>query len=61
MAAERGWKGPESQWLLGSTELAVFMREVGQDPAAGPYAFCCGASHAELWRSQYGVHVGDRA
>lgn len=50
-----GWKGSENQELHGSTELAaLFMREVGQDPAADPYAFCCGASHAELWRLQYG-------
>lgn len=28
-------------------------RQVGQDPASGPYAYYCGASHAELWRIQH--------
>jgi hypothetical protein len=30
--------------------VAWFIRSIGHDPAEGPYAFYCGASHGELWR-----------
>lgn len=30
------------------------MRNTGQVPATGPYAFCSGAPHAGLWRLAFG-------
>ena len=36
-----------------TTRVKAFMEQIGQDPATGPYAYYCGASHAELWRIQY--------
>ena len=36
-----------------TARVKAFMEQIGQDPAAGPYAYYCGASHAELWRIQY--------
>lgn len=53
-----GWKGSEGQQLFDSTGIvASFMHETGQAPAAGPYAFCSGAPHAELWRLAYGYSL----
>ena len=50
-----GWKGSEGQEMFDSTGIiASFMRDTGQVPAAGPYAFCSGASHGELWRLAFG-------
>lgn len=50
-----GWKGSEGQEMFDSTGIvASFMRDTGQVPATGPYAFCSGAPHAELWRLAFG-------
>jgi hypothetical protein len=50
-----GWKGSEGQEMFDSTGIiASFMREIGQIPAARPYAFCSGAPHGELWRLAFG-------
>ncbi len=32
--------------------VGAFMTGIGVDPGSGPYAYFCGASHAELWRIQ---------
>jgi hypothetical protein len=53
-----GWTGCEGQKALGYTDrVALFMRQIGHDPDKGPYAFCCGASHTELWRLHYGYET----
>jgi hypothetical protein len=50
-----GWKGSEGQEMFDSTGIiASFMHDTGQVPATGPYAFCSGAPHAELWRLTFG-------
>jgi hypothetical protein len=50
-----GWKGSEGQEMFDSTGIiASFMRDTGQVPGTGPYAFCSGATHGELWRLAFG-------
>jgi len=55
MLSQNGnWTGCENQKPLDYTKrVKAFMEQIGQDPASGPYAYYCGASHAELWRIQY--------
>jgi hypothetical protein len=54
MLSQNGnWTGCENQKPLDYTKrVKAFMEQIGQDPS-GPYAYYCGASHAELWRIQY--------
>lgn len=55
LSAKGVWLGCEGQAGLNYTSrVATFMEETKQEPARGPYAFVCGASHAELWRIYYG-------
>ncbi len=62
--ASSGWSPPlssKSNWVGCGNQMAFdyttrvkkFMEQIGQDPWSGPYAYYCGASHAELWRIQY--------
>jgi hypothetical protein len=45
-AARTRRRSTTPRWLRSSWKI-------GQDPASGPYAYYCGASHAELWRIQH--------
>lgn len=46
--------GVELQFATGYTKRAAgFMKQIGQQPATGPYAFYSGAAHSELWRIQH--------
>ena len=54
LSSKGNWIGCENQMPFDyTTRVKAFMEQIGQDPAAGPYAYYCGASHAELWRIQY--------
>lgn len=55
MLSQKGnWIGCENQKAFDyTTRVKAFMEQIGQDPAAGPYAYYCGASHAELWRIEH--------
>jgi hypothetical protein len=54
LSSKGNWVGCEKQMAFDyTTRVKAFMEQIGQDPAAGPYAYYCGASHAELWRIQY--------
>jgi len=54
LSRKDNWIGCENQKALDYTTLVKeFMEQIGQDPASGPYAYYCGASHAELWRIQH--------
>lgn len=54
LSPKGNWTGCESQMAFDYTaRVKAFMEQIGQDPAAGPYAYYCGASHAELWRIQH--------
>jgi hypothetical protein len=54
LSSKGNWIGCENQVPFDYTKrVQTFMEQIGQDPAAGPYAYYCGASHAELWRIQY--------
>jgi hypothetical protein len=54
LSSKGNWIGCENQTTFDySTRVKAFMEQIGQDPATGPYAYYCGASHAELWRIQY--------
>ena len=54
LSPKGNWTGCENQLpFTYTTRVKAFMEQIGQDPAAGPYAYYCGASHAELWRIQY--------
>ena len=54
LSSKGNWIGCENQMAFDyTTRVRAFMEQIGQDPAAGPYAYYCGASHAELWRIQY--------
>ena len=54
LSSKGNWIGCENQMAFDyTTRVKVLMEQIGQDPASGPYAYYCGASHAELWRIQY--------
>lgn len=54
LSSKGNWIGCEKQMAFDyTTRVKVFMEQIGQDPASGPYAYYCGASHAELWRIQH--------
>lgn len=54
LSPKGNWAGCENQKPFDyTTRVKAFMEQIGQDPAAGPYAYYSGASHAELWRIQY--------
>ena len=54
LSPKGNWTGCENQKPFDyTTRVKAFMEQIGQDPAAGPYAYYSGASHAELWRIQY--------
>ena len=54
LSPKGNWIGCENQVPFDyTTRVKEFMAQIGQNPAAGPYAYYCGASHAELWRIQY--------
>jgi hypothetical protein len=59
LSRKGNWIGCEGQKPFSYTErAAAFLRDVGQSPGEGPYAFYCGASHAELWRILYSYESG---
>ena len=54
LSPKGNWIGCENQMPFDyTTRVKEFTEQIGQDPAAGPYAYYCGASHAELWRIEY--------
>jgi hypothetical protein len=54
LSPKGNWIGCENQPAFDyTTRVKEFMKQIGQAPAAGPYAYYCGVSHAELWRIQY--------
>jgi hypothetical protein len=55
---KNGLLGCEGQSLPGYTgRVSNFIRSAGHSPAEGPYAYFCGASHAEFWRIAQGYRL----
>jgi len=60
LSSKGNWNGCEGQEPFSYADrVAKFLRDVGHSHSLdkGPYAFYCGASHAELWRIVYGYEL----